>query len=142
VDDRLALGPAQPHGTGLLGRPAEAEVLAVLGLPGVDLRARRGGPVGGAGVEQLLDDLAVALLARGLHERALVPVQAEPPQRVEDLLDGLGRRALPVGVLDAQQVAAAVVAGLQPVEERRPGAADVEVAGGRGSEADAHGRRL
>ena len=43
-----------------------------------------------------------------------------------------------VGVLDAQHERAAVPAGEQPVEERRAGAADVQVAGGRWREADAN----
>ena len=42
-----------------------------------------------------------------------------------------------VGVLDPQDEGAAGVPGEQPVEQRRAGAADVEVAGGGGGEADA-----
>ena len=52
-------------------------------------------------------------------------------------LDHLVRRALGVGVLDAQHEHAAVAAREQPVEERRARAADVQVAGGRRREADA-----
>ena len=52
-------------------------------------------------------------------------------------VDHLLRRALDVGVLDAQHEHAAVTPREQPVEERRAGAADVEVAGGRRREADA-----
>ena len=47
------------------------------------------------------------------------------------------RRAFGVGVFDAQNEHPAVTAREQPVEQRRAGAADVEVAGGRRSEADA-----
>ena len=36
-----------------------------------------------------------------------------------------------VGVLDAQEVTAAVLAGEQPVEQRRPRSADVQITGGR-----------
>ena len=50
----------------------------------------------------------------------------EPVEPVEDRVDRrLGRAGL-VGVLDPQQIFAAVVAGEQPVEQRGAGAADVE----------------
>ena len=70
-----------------------------------------------------------------LEHRRLVGVEAEPAQPVEDRVDRTLGRALPVGVLDAQQVAAAMVPGEQPVEQRRPRAADVQITGGRRSEA-------
>src|SRR3546814_2480597 len=57
----------------------------------------------------------VAVEPLGLH-RLLVPLEAEPAQVV---LDGPGefrRRALGVGVVDAQQIAHAVGAGEQPVD--------------------------
>ena len=44
--------------------------------------------------------------------------------------------ALGVGVFDAQDEGAPGVAGEEPVEQGRPGAADVEEPGGRGSETD------
>ena len=47
--------------------------------------------------------------------------------------------ALAVGVLDAQQELAAVVAGEQVVEQRGAGAADVQQAGRAGGEAGANG---
>src|SRR6476469_3279529 len=70
-----------------------------------------------------------------------IPIEAEPRQAVEDRLDRRLGRAGAVGVLDAQQVLAAMVLGEQPVEERGAGAADMEVAGRRGGEAgnDGHG---
>ena len=68
-----------------------------------------------------------------------VPVEAEPPHGVEDGLDQLGPVALGVGVLDPQQELAALVAGEQPVEQHRAGAADVEVARRRRGEADTDG---
>ena len=58
--------------------------------------------------EQLLDRLAVAVGAPGLEDGLAVPVDAEPPQRLEDLLDVLGGRALAVGVLDPQHELGAV----------------------------------
>ena len=68
---------------------------------------------------------------------AFVPVHAEPAHRVEDhLQEGVGV-ALLVRVLDAEDELAARVAGVEPVEQGRTGASDVEEAGGAGGEADA-----
>src|SRR5690606_34823418 len=92
--------------------------------------------VGMAGVEQALDLALVLLAALGLRERPLVPVEAEPAQRVEDLLDVLGRRALAVGVLDPQDEGAVRAPGEQPVVQCRPRAADVQGPGGRRREAN------
>ena len=77
---------------------------------------------------------------RAADIRPFVPVEAEPAQAVEDAVDHLLRRSLGVGVLDAQHEHAAVAAREQPVEERGARAADVEVAGGRGSEAKPRGQ--
>src|SRR6266516_3662384 len=48
-------------------------------------------------------------------------------------------RARLVGVFDPQQELAALVAGVQPVEERRAGASDVEITRGRGGEPNSDG---
>ena len=66
-----------------------------------------------------------------------VPIEPEPAQTVENPGDHVGRRAFGVGVFDSQNEGAAGAACVQPVEERRAGAADVEVAGGGWSEPDA-----
>ncbi len=66
-------------------------------------------------------------------DRAFVPIEAEPAQAVEDDVHGFLRVARGVGVFDAQDERAAGVAGVKPVEQRGARAADVEVAGGRGS---------
>ena len=68
------------------------------------------------------------------------PSRARASAGLEDLLDVLGRRALAVGIFDAQHEAPACAAGQQPVEQRRAGAADVQRAGRGRSEADSHGR--
>ena len=96
------------------------------GLVGVDLGLRRRRAVGVALVEQLLEHLLVALGARDLADRALVVVEPQPAQRVEDLLDVLGGRALAVGIFDAQDERPAVVSREQPVVQRRARAADVQ----------------
>ena len=98
-------------------------------------------PVG----EQLRQHLAVALGALGLEDRPLVPVEPEPPQRVEDLLHVLGRRALAVCIFDPQHERARPLAGPfagpvgeQPVVQRGAGAADVQRPGRRWSKANSH----
>ena len=59
----------------------------------------------------------------------LVPVEAEPAQVLEDAGLGLARRALGVGVLDAQDERAVLAVREQPVEQRRARVADVELPG-------------
>src|SRR6185312_8346894 len=99
-------------------------------------------PVGETLREKLLPDLAIAREALHLEERPLVPVELEPLHRVEDGLLRFLRRALEVGVLDAQDELAAVAARVGPVEERRAGAPEVEIPGGARREAGAdHGAR-
>ena len=139
VDDgRPLVGHAQAHRAGLLRRAAKAALGAVLGLVGVDLGLRRARAVGVALVEQLFEDLLVALGARHLADRSLVVVERKPAQRVEDLLDVRGGRALAVGIFDAQHERPAVVPREQPVVQRRACAADVQCAGRGRSEADPH----
>ena len=117
---------------------AEAAVAVGL-LERLDLVGPGGRAVGVAAGEQLLDDLGVAVGAFADWKIGLaVPVDAEPAQRLEDLLDVLGRGALAVGVLDPQDELAARAAGEEPVVQCRPRAADVQRAGRRRSEADAH----
>ncbi len=139
VDDgRAVVGHAQAHRARLLGVAAKPALGAVLGLVGVDLGLRRGGAVGMALVEQLGEHLLVAIAARDLADRALVVVELQPAQRVEDLLDVLRGRALAVGIFDAQDERPAVVSREQPVVQRRARTADVQRPGRGWSEADPH----
>ena len=86
-----------------LGLAAEAAIGAVALLVGLDVVGRRGGAVGVARRPAAGRATSWWRSERDdLRDRALVPVELEPAQRVEDLLDVLGRRALAVGVLDAQ----------------------------------------
>ena len=64
-----------------------------------------------AALQQAPQELPVALRALRLKDRALVPVEVQPPERVEDLLDVLRRRSLAVGIFDSQYQRAAVAAG-------------------------------
>ena len=98
--------------------------------------------IGLAGGQHLAGHLGVTRRARELIGDVAVPLQAEPRQAVEDRGDrGLGGAGA-VGVLDAQQELAAVVAREQPVEERGARAADMQEAGRRGGEAGDDGHCL
>ena len=66
----------------------------------------------------------------------LVPAQIEPAQPIEDGIERGLRIALDVGIVDAQDHGAAVVAGVEPIEDERARAADVQKAGGRRREAN------
>ena len=103
--------------------------------PRIEILGRTGAVVGRAALEQSVDRAQVVPGALGLEERALVPVEPEPAHGAEDLLGPLHLRALAVGVLDAQDKGPAVVAGVQPVEERRANAAHVKGSGGARSKA-------
>src|SRR5262249_59237243 len=84
-------------------------------------------------------DLRPLRLPIAMMRRALVPREPEPAHGVEDRVDVLLRRARPVGVLDAEDENAAVMARVEPVEERGSSAANVKMAGGTRSEAHADG---
>ena len=137
-DGRALVGHPQPHGALPLVLAAEAAV-AVLARAGLDLLGPGGRAVGVPAVDQLL-----RRPRRGGRWRSdwktgvAVVVEPEPAQRLEDLLDVLGRRALAVGVLDAQDELAAVAAGQEPVVQCRPRSTDVERARRRGSESHTH----
>ena len=132
------------HAGGRLGRIAVApqpviEAGAALGARLLAHRRQflRGGvaAVGLAAGEQLLGDLAMAGGAAELVDDVAVPIELQPFQPVEDRRDRRLGRALAVGVLDPQQHLAAGLLGVEPVEQRGAGAADMEEAGGRGGKA-------
>ena len=85
-----------------LGLAAEAAVRAVLLLVGLDVIGRGVGVVGVPVCEQLRQRLLVARRVADLRDRSLVPVEAEPRERVEDLRDVLLGGALAVGIFDPQ----------------------------------------
>ena len=70
----------------------------------------------------------------------LVPVEAEPPQAVEDGLQRPLHYARLIGVLDAHDERAAAVPGEQPVEQGGPDVADVGESGWAGREAHPNAR--
>ena len=84
-------------------------------------------------------DLAAVVHAVELERHVAVPVEAEPAQRLLDLVDRLRDLAARVGVLDPQPELAALVAREQPVEESGANVPDVEEAGGARCHANADG---
>ncbi len=79
-------------------------------------------------------------LVRAADLDALVPVEPEPAQRVEELLVALLAVARRVGVLDAEHERAAGVPRVGPVEQRGADEPDVRRPGRGRAEADADGR--
>ena len=73
-----------------------------------------------------------------LRHGLAVPTEFEPPKAVEDRLDVLGLGAFAIGILDAEDELAAGVARIEPVEQRRARAADMQRAGGRRRKACDH----
>jgi hypothetical protein len=66
-----------------------------------------------------------------------VPVEAQPAQALEDGLDAGFGVALDIGVVEAKDHGAVVMAGVKPVEDEGAGAADVEKTGGGWGKTDA-----
>ena len=109
----------------------------------LELVRRAEASIGRVHAQQPRDVALMPLEVRALVDDVLVPIEAEPLEPLEDRAGALVGAARLVGVLDAQQELAAVLARVEPVEERRSRAADVQVAGGRGRESEtrrAHGR--
>src|SRR5262249_31563984 len=107
------------------------ECLQCLGAAATAIR----GPLGQQSLGMRAIDLGALGLPVAWSRRPLVPGEAEPAHRIDDDADVLFRRARTVGVLDAENEHAPVMAGEQPVEQSGPSAADVEMAGGARSEA-------
>ena len=137
----------QPHDIGRARRGftriavAPAAVIAhrqlLLALLGAHrLQLLRGGEalVSLAHIEQLVRNLGMARRALALEYRCVVPIETQPVEPGKDRVDRFRGRARLVGILDAQQRLAAMVAGEQPVEHRGARAADMQESGGRRGE--------
>ena len=109
------------------------EVLHLLALGGQFL-GRIEGDVGASGIEKLFDIFLIDLLALVLAVRAvvaaeadaLVELDAEPAERLQDIFLGSGHEACRVGVLDAEDELAAVLAGEEIVVQSCADAADMQ----------------
>jgi hypothetical protein len=75
-------------------------------------------------------NIAVQREAVGLFV-LFVPAEVEPAQTVEDGIQGRVGIAANVGVIDAEDHRAAVMAGIQPVEDIRARTPDVQKSRGR-----------
>ena len=112
----------------------------------LDLLGRRVGLVGVAGLKQARGHITVDVHAltlavgavRASLTDALVPVEAQPLQGLDDLVEGLLGVAGGIRVFDAEDEGSSRVAGVGPVEQARADHADVRGSCGRGAEADAN----
>ena len=93
-----------------------------------------GGDLGTLTADGLAVLRLVGRLEVGALEDRVVAIDPDPGEGRDDALGPLGTVAGGVGVLDAQDEPAAGPLGQCPVEQRRTSTADMEHAGGRGSE--------
>ncbi len=100
-----------------------------------------GATLGGELLELSLVELGALRLevrAKGAADLGtLVPIHPQPAHGIQDHLEESLGVALLVRVFDTQDELAARVAGVEPVEQGRAGASDVEETGGTRGEADA-----
>ncbi len=104
---------------------------------GFELVLRAETPIRLVLVEQLLDVLVVEGFALSLAvgtevaalQESFVPIQAQPANVVEHRVDVLLGRPFEIGVVEAHDERPTFVPGIQVVENRGPGIADVNVPG-------------
>src|SRR5688572_27408223 len=70
---------------------------------------------------------------------AFIPIHSQPLESIDNRQQGFFYVSTRVSVVNAQQELPAVLPGVEPVEQRGPHAADVQIAGGTRSEAGANG---
>ena len=142
-DSRAFEGHGEPHHRGsrivraLLAAAAPVVAATVL-ADCFEPRRGAGAPVGRAALDQHAGGAVVVVETLGLvvwrvgtaDVGALVPLDAQPPQRLEHLVDGALDEASLVGVLDPDDEGAAAPAGEEPVVDRRAHHADVRAARG------------
>ena len=98
--------------------------------------------IGGAAIDQLLGDFGMTFPAGELIDGRFIRLQSEPRQAVKNGVDRPGRGSLAICIFYSQQILAAGMAGIKPVEQRSAGAANVQESGrGRGKTGNnAHAR--
>jgi hypothetical protein len=124
--------------------------LAARGAQGLELLGTSIADESLAGIHQLAGVLAIQFHALTLaigtvvsaHVGALVPVQAQPAQGIEDRLLRLGGGTRAVRVLDAQEELAAVRTGKAIIEQRHVSGADMGITGGRWGDTGTNGHGL
>ena len=90
-----------------------------------------------ASVEQGLDGIAVLGDALALNHRLFIPVDSKPLQAFKDVLGVFRLRSFFVGVFDAKQKTAVLVAGKQPIENGGSRGADMKRSRGAGGQTNA-----
>src|SRR5574341_1798480 len=71
---------------------------------------------------------AIEIHPFGLTVGSFIPIESDPLHAVNDGLDGFVGRSALVRVLDTENEDTVLLAGKEPIEQRCPDAADVEVA--------------
>ena len=132
---RASAGPEAGAGPGV-DRPIVARAVRRVDRPR-DLRAGTEARVDPLLHPERLQRSIVEGRALALHHRLLVEVEAEPLHVRQERLHRSRTEPRPVQILDPEEEGAALGAGPEPAEQRRPGIAQVELAGRAGSEAAA-----
>ena len=96
--------------------------------------------IGMALFQQLRNNLAIAIHALHLVERAFIGRQPQPVHAVKNGLNSFRGGAFKVGVFDAQHEHALVMAGKGPGKKRRAGSTQMQITGGRGRKAGSYNR--
>ena len=95
-------------------------------------------PVGAPLLQEFFTVLPVYIKTLTLKVGPLVVVESQPLHPVEDRLHRLLGGAGNIGILDPQNELTVVMSREEPVEERRPYPADMEVTGGTRGKAGLH----
>ena len=155
--DAALVGHAQAHhAAGTCGKASVAALAVVAGLfpsgaghftHGFHFFGRAVAPVGMTGFQKPVDIGVVDVEALALIGQVAVPVQAQPLHGGENGIGVFLFRARGVGIFDTQAELAAEVAGEQPAENGGTATADVQMAGGAGSESrndfhEAHPKKI
>src|SRR5258708_7397394 len=96
----------------------------------VELLRRAEAPIRLVRLDQALDVSLVSRQVRALIDGILVPIEPEPIEAVEDCPRALAGAPRLVGVLDAEKELSAVALDVEPVEERGPRPADMQISRG------------
>ena len=136
--ERGPLGVGQAQRGAVVDRRSAERLLAL--APPVELLRRL---VGGIEAALRLERFGGGVIGRHPLRLAAhqVGLDAEPGEILLDRLGVFGLRALEVGVVEAEDERPAMPAGVEPVEQRGAGVADMNAPGRRGRETDDRGRK-
>jgi len=97
---------------------------------GFYLIGRTGAVIGVTGFNEPVDVFPVQIEPPGLIEGTLIPVDSEPVQRVKYNIHSILGGSVGVGVFNAEDKFPLHLSGVKPVEQCRPGASKMQIAGG------------